>query len=88
MMRRSLALTLAAFVFAALPATATAAPRTASATGVANVQGKNLLVEVVVEVPRGQSARQATDAALAQQGAQPKPPPGASGPGGPGPDSP
>jgi hypothetical protein len=37
----------------------------ASATGVANVQGKNLLVEVVVEVPRGQSARQATDAALA-----------------------
>ena len=43
-----------------------------------------MLVEVFVEVPRGQSARQATDAALAEQGAQPQPPPAAAGPGGPG----
>jgi Matrixin len=80
---RSLAIALAALVFAALPAAATASSQTASATGVANVQGKSMLVEVFVEVPRGQSARQATDAALAEQGAQPQPPPGATGPGGP-----
>jgi Matrixin len=84
MICRSLALALAALVFAAFPAAATASSQTASATGVANVQGKNVLVEVFVEVPRGQSARQATDAALAEQGAQPQPPPGAAGPGGPG----
>jgi Matrixin len=81
---RSLALAFAALLLAALPAAATASSQTASATGVANVQGKNVLVEVFVEVPRGQSARQATDAALAEQGAQPQPPPGAAGPGGPG----
>jgi Matrixin len=43
-----------------------------------------VLVEVFVEVPRGQSARQATGAALAEQGAQPQSPPAAAGPGGPG----
>jgi hypothetical protein len=81
---RSLAIALAALIFAALPAAATASSQTASATGVANVQGKSMLVEVFVEVPRGQSARQATDAALAEQGAKPQPPPAAAGPGGPG----
>jgi hypothetical protein len=82
MLRRSLVLTLTAAFVAALPAAATAAQqRTASATGVANVQGKNVLVEVFVVVPPGQSARQATDAALAEQGAQPQPPPGPGGPG-------
>ena len=81
---RSLAFALAALLLAALPAAATASSQTASATGVANVQGKSMLVEVFVEVPRGQSARQATDAALAEQGAQPQAPPAAAGPGGPG----
>jgi hypothetical protein len=84
MIRRSLALTLAAFFFAALPAAATAAPRTASATGIAKVRGTDVLVEVFVAVPQGQSARQAADAALAEQGARPGPPPGAGGSGGPG----
>jgi Matrixin len=55
-------------------APANAADRTASAIGVANVNGKDVQVEVVVEVPRGQSAREATDEALAGQGARPKPP--------------
>jgi Matrixin len=82
MFRRSLVFTLTAAFLAALPAAATAAQqRTASATGVANVQGKNVFVEVFVVVPQGQSARQATNAALAQQGAQPQPPPGPGGPG-------
>ncbi len=72
------------FFCAALPAAASASSQTASATGVANVQGTNVLVEVFVEVPRGQTARQATDAALAEQGAQPQQPPAAAGPGGPG----
>jgi hypothetical protein len=78
-----LVLTLAALLIAALPASASAAPRTASATGVAKVHGTNVLVEVFVEVPPGQSARQATDAALAEQGAKRRPPPGDGGSGGP-----
>ena len=78
---RSLAIALAALIFAALPGVATASSQTASATGVANVQGKSVLVEVFVEVPRGQSARAATNAALAEQGAQPQPPPDPGGPG-------
>jgi Matrixin len=84
MTRRSLAIALTALLCAALPGVATASSQTASATGVANVQGANVLVEVFVEVPRGQSAREATHAALAEQGAQPQPPPGTAGPGGPG----
>jgi len=79
MFRRSLALTLAAIFFAAVPAAASAAQRTASATGVAEVRGTNVLVEVFVVVPPGQTARQATSAALADQGAQPQAPPGSSG---------
>ena len=76
MRSRSLILALAALLCAAVfPVGATAAQRTASATGVAKVQGKSVLVEVFVEVPPGQTARQATNAALAEQGAQPEPPP-------------
>lgn len=56
-------------------APANAVPRTASAIGTANVNGKEVQVEVVVQVPPGQSARQATDQALAEQGARAKPPP-------------
>lgn len=81
MILRPLALTLAALFFAALPAAATAAQQTASATGIANVQGANVYVEVFVEVPEGQSARQAAEAALAEQGAVAQPPPSAGGPG-------
>jgi hypothetical protein len=81
MFSRSLALTLAALLFAALPTAASAEQRTASATGVANVQGADVYVEVFVQVPEGQSARQATEAALADQGALPQPPPGPGGPG-------
>jgi Matrixin len=84
MIRRSLALTLAALLLAGLPASATAAPQTASATGVAKVHGTNMLVEVFVVVPRGESARQATGAALAAQGAKRQPPPGVGGSRGPG----
>jgi hypothetical protein len=81
MIPRSLALTLAALLFAALPAAASAEQRTASATGIANVQGTDVYVEVFVQVPEGQSARQATEAALADQGALPQQPPGPGGPG-------
>lgn len=70
---------LATVFLAAVPAAATAAQQTASATGVANVRGANVLVEVFVVVPPGQSARQATTAALADQGAQPQAPPAGSG---------
>jgi hypothetical protein len=63
-----LALTLSA-VFLALPATALAGGRVASATGFRDVQGRPTYVDVVAAVPAGQSARQATDAALRQQGA-------------------
>jgi hypothetical protein len=82
--RRSLALAVAVLASAALPAAASAAPRTASATGVAEVAGEEMFVEVVVKVPAGQSARHATRAALAEQGARPEQPPGGGGPGGPG----
>ena len=81
MIPRSLALTLAALFFAAFPAAATAAQQTASATGIANVQGADVYVEVIVEVPEGQSPRQAAEAALADQGALAQPPPGPGGPG-------
>jgi hypothetical protein len=81
MISRSLALTLAGLFLAALPAAATAAQQTASATGIANVQGANVYVEVFVEVPEGQNARQAAEAALADQGVVAQPPPSAGGPG-------
>jgi hypothetical protein len=61
-----------------------AKPRTASAIGVAKVGGENLRVEVFVEVGNGQTARQATGRALAQQDARRKPPSAGLGPGGPG----
>jgi Matrixin len=81
MVSRSIALTLAALLFAALPTAASAEQRTASATGVANVQGADVYVEVFVQVPEGQSARQAAEAALADQGALAQQPPGPGGPG-------
>jgi hypothetical protein len=83
MIRRALAFVLAALVLAALPAAATAAQRTASATGVTKVGGANVLVEVYVRVQPGESAREATGAALAEQGARRVEPPG-TGSGGPG----
>jgi Matrixin len=81
MISRSLALTLAALLVAALPTAASAEQRTASATGAANVQGADVYVEVFVQVPEGQSARQAAEAALADQGALAQQPPGPGGPG-------
>jgi Matrixin len=81
MIRRALALIVAATVFAALPAAASAAQRTASATGIAKVRGVTALVEVYVQVQPGETAREATDAALAEQGARRAAPPTSGGPG-------
>jgi hypothetical protein len=81
MSRRALAPLLAALFIAALPAAASAAERTASATGVAKVQGERALVEVYVEVQPGETAREATNAALAEQGARRVDPPVDGGPG-------
>jgi Matrixin len=67
----------------ALPASAQAGGRVASATGVKQVNGKTLFVDVVVAVPAGQTDRQATDRALSEQGARRAKPPWAGGPGGP-----
>jgi hypothetical protein len=75
------------FVFALLllapPASAEPGGRVASATGVKQVNGKTLYVDVVVAVPAGQTDRQATDRALAEQGARRAKPPWAGNPGGP-----
>ena len=80
-----------ALVLLAVPASAQAGVRVASATGVTQVKGQTLYVHVVVAVPPGQSDRQATDQALAEQGAsradkgsRKAKPPWAGGPGGPG----
>jgi hypothetical protein len=80
MSRRALAPILAAIVIAALPAAASAAQRTASATGIAKVRGVTALVEVYVQVQPGETAREATDAALAEQGARRAAPPTSGGP--------
>jgi Matrixin len=61
--------------------TASAAQRTASATGVAQVRGDTAVVEVYVQVQPGETAREATDAALADQGALRAAPPTSGGPG-------
>ena len=53
----------------ALPASAHADGRVASAIGVKHINGERFYVDVVVAVPPGQSARQATDRALSEQGA-------------------
>jgi hypothetical protein len=83
MVRRPLALILGLLVLAALPAAASAAQQTASATGVAQVEGTEVLVEVYVQVDPGETAREATNEALAQQGARrvAPPTPGSGGPG-------
>jgi hypothetical protein len=68
----------------ALPASAHANGRIASATGVKQVNGEKLYVDVVVAVRSGQSPRQATDKALSEQGAtRRQKPPWAGGSGGP-----
>ena len=67
----------------ALPASAQADGRVASAIGVKQVNGEPLYVDVVVAVPAGKSAREATDKALSQQGARRVKPPWAGSPGGP-----
>jgi hypothetical protein len=67
----------------AVPALAHADGRVASATGVKQLNGEKLYVDVVVVVPSGKSARMATDKALSQQGARRVKPPWAGGPGGP-----
>ena len=66
-----------------LPASAQADGQVASATGLTQVDGQTVYVDVVVAVPRSQTARQATDQALAEQGAsRSQKPPWAGGPGG------
>ena len=81
---RRLAYLLSLALVLALPASAQAGGRVASATGVKQVNGKTVYVDVVVAVPQGKSAREATDTALAEQGARRARPPWAGGPGGPG----
>jgi Matrixin len=81
---RRLAYLLSLALILAPPASAHADGRVASATGVKQVNGKTVFVDVVVAVPTGQSARQATDRALSEQGARRAKPPWAGGPGGPG----
>src|SRR5215208_7322164 len=68
-------------LLAAVPAAAQADGEVASATGARQVNGQTVYVDVVVGVPRSQTARQATDQALAQQGATRQKPPWAGGPG-------
>ena len=82
-LRRFAPLSLLVLLLVALPAAAEAGGRVASATGVKQANGKTLYVDVVVAVPAGQSARQATDAALREQGASRRAkPPWAGGHGG------
>lgn len=80
--RRFACLLSLALLLCAVPASAQAAGRVASATGVKQVHGKTVFVDVVVAVPAGESAQQATDRALAEQGARRAKPPGTAGPGG------
>jgi hypothetical protein len=84
MMLRRFAYLFSLALILALPASAHADGRVASATGVKQVDGKTLYVDVVVAVDAGRTARQATDQALAEQGARRAKPPWAGGPGGPG----
>jgi hypothetical protein len=81
-LRRFACLSALALFLAALPASAQAGGHVASATGVKQVKGKTLYVDVVVAVPAGQTARHATDRALSEQGASRAKPPWAGGPGG------
>lgn len=67
----------------AVPASAQADGRVASATGVKQVNGEKFFVDVVVAVRSGQSARKTTNKALSRQGARRVKPPWAGGPGGP-----
>ena len=69
MTSRRFAYALSLAILLALPASAQAGGHVASATGVKQVNGKTLYVDVVVAVPAGQTARHATDRALSEQGA-------------------
>ena len=69
MTSRRFAYVLSLAILLALPASAQAGGQVASATGVKQVKGKTLYVDVVVAVPAGQTARHATDRALSEQGA-------------------
>ena len=70
-------------LLAALPVAAQADGRVASATGVKHVNGQAVYVDVLVAVPPGWTDRQATNRALAEQGARRgERPPWAGGPGG------
>jgi hypothetical protein len=80
MTRRAPLTLLAAVLVAALPASASAAQQTASATGIAEVRGATALVDVYVQVQPGETAREATNAALADQGARQVAPPTSGGP--------
>src|SRR4029453_12360521 len=71
-----------AFLLGALPASAQAGGHVASATGEKQVNGKTLYVDVVVAVPVGQPAQQATHRALADKGARSARPAGAGAQGG------
>jgi matrixin len=82
MTSRRFAYALSLAILLALPASAQAGGHVASATGVKQVKGKTLYVDVVVAVPAGQTARHATDRALSEQGASRAKPPWAGGPGG------
>ena len=83
MTERAFVVVIVALLCAALPAAAGAAERTASATGVTQVSGVTVLVEVFVHVAPGETVREATGDALAQQGARrvAPPEPGSGGPG-------
>ena len=83
MTARTLAPLFALALLIALPGSASANGRVASATGVTHAGGQTLYVDVLVAVPPGQTDRQATDRALAEQGARRgEKPPWAGGPGG------
>jgi Matrixin len=82
--RLSLALLCAALLLGLVPALASAAPRTASAIGVTDVQGERVRVEVFVQVKAGETAREATGRALKQQDARRVSSAQAADPGGPG----
>jgi hypothetical protein len=62
-----------------VPVAAHADSKVASATGVKHADGEKYFVDVLVAVPAGQTARQATNRALHEQGAKRKPSGGGGG---------
>ncbi len=82
--RLCLSVLCAALLLGLVPGVASAAPRTASAIGVTEIQGERVRVEVFVQVQGGETAREATGRALAQQDARRISSAEAADPGGPG----